>query len=162
LANFFTLELDTTGPEIAVTAPAYTIPEIETEMTVQATEQLGTYQEFYLIDAAGARHDLIFEHVGDAYRGVHNFSGVALGICTLYARVKDEVDNWSPLRSTTIHIRQPAPLILDILDFTIQPRSWTELRQLDICEAVIQPMLQIQTRPMATGEQTRKMEVRAK
>lgn len=112
MANYFNLILDTMGPNITIYAPAYTVSEEVTEIFVQGSEQLGSYQDIYLIGPYGQRIDLTFEHLGDRFRGTYNFSAIPLGIYTIYARVKDALDNPSPLASRTIYLREKAPLRL--------------------------------------------------
>lgn len=93
--NFFTLELDTTGPEIEIFMPNYTLPSIETEIIIQSNEQLSQYQEIYLIDSENKRYDFIFENRGNYLYGSTYFNNIAFGISTIHARLKDDVDNYS-------------------------------------------------------------------
>lgn len=103
--NYFTLTLDTTGPIINIIAPSYTTPQTSDEISIVANETLSTYQEFYIVDSAGVRHDLTFDYEGDRFVGLVSFSGYPFGTATIYARVKDEVMNISELVSKTISIR---------------------------------------------------------
>jgi chemotaxis protein CheY-P-specific phosphatase CheC len=118
MANFFKLELDTTPPKVIITAPSYTVPHIDTEIIVSSNEPLDKYQEFFIVDSAGIKHNVIFDYLGDSFRGIVDFGNYALGIATIYARVKDEVHNLSELVTATINIRQPAAVFITIAELT--------------------------------------------
>ena len=109
----FKLILDTTGPQITIEAPTYTTTTSPIVVTVSANEQLDLYQEVYIIDINGVRHNLTFDHEGDYLIGVVSFDSFDLGIVTLYARVRDVVHNLSNLASTSIHIMEGHKLYLD-------------------------------------------------
>jgi hypothetical protein len=105
VANFFTLELDTTQPHIEVYAPSYTTKDAEMEISVTANETLSDgFQEFYIIDQYGVRHDFIFQYNTNEYVGGLTLSNFDDGIVTFYAKVKDEVNNTSALVSKVIRI----------------------------------------------------------
>ena len=106
----FTLELDTTPPQVSITAPHITVPGIYVEINVIANEDLDQWQEVYVIDSAGTRHDLTFQHQGDRLYGLYDFWNCEIGIATIYARVRDEVHNQSILTSHTIEIASEAPV----------------------------------------------------
>lgn len=110
MSSYFTLSLDTTGPEINIISPRYTIPGIDTEMRIVANEPVSTYQEIYIIDAAGKRHDLIFAKGDCEFYGIWNFQQCALGIAQVFAQLKDTVFNPSNVAVTTIHIREKADI----------------------------------------------------
>lgn len=105
MANYFTLDLDTTGPIINIIAPSYTTPQTSDEISIVANETLSTYQEIYIVDSQGVRHDLTFTYETDRFVGLVSFSGYPFGPATIYARVKDEVFNASELVSKAINIR---------------------------------------------------------
>lgn len=105
MANYFTLDLDTTGPIINILAPSYTTPQTSDEISIVANETLSTYQEIYIVDSQGVRHDLTFTYETDRFVGLVSFSGYPFGPATIYARVKDEVFNASELVSKAINIR---------------------------------------------------------
>jgi hypothetical protein len=75
-----------------------------TPIMIQANESLSSYQELYIIDSEGNRHDLTFSHEGDALMGELSLNGYPVGIATLYVRLKDEVDNLSSIYSFAFHI----------------------------------------------------------
>lgn len=110
MSNYFTLELDTTAPDIAVYGPSYVVTGSDTEIVVQGSEALAPYQAFYFIDAAGQRYDVIFDYMGDHFRGLIDFANLSLGIATFYAQVKDEMHNPSKVASLSINVRLPAPV----------------------------------------------------
>ena len=111
--GYFKLTLDTTGPHITVEAPSYTTTTSPIIVTVTANEPLDLYQDIYVIDINGTRHDLTFDHEGDYLIGTVDFNGFDLGIVTLYARVRDVVHNLSNLASANIHIMEGHKLYLD-------------------------------------------------
>jgi len=114
-SSSFELILDTTPPDISITAPSYTIPQVDTDIVVQASEALSG-QEIYFIDTSGARYDYLFTLNGDAYDGVVQFNDVACGIGTLYAKVWDDVRNASALVSRSINILPSAQFTTDGVD----------------------------------------------
>jgi hypothetical protein len=106
--NQFILTLDTTGPDVEVYMPTYATPEVDNEIIVQGSELLSPQQDFYFIDADGARHDFIFEYDGDQFIGLVRFNQFALGMATFYAQVRDEVSNPSALVTQSLNIMQGA------------------------------------------------------
>lgn len=123
MANYFTLDLDTTGPIINIIAPSYTTPQTSDEISIVANETLSTYQEIYIVDSQGVRHDLTFTYENDRFVGLVSFSGYPFGPATIYAQVKDEVFNASELVSKTINIRLANTL--QMLRLEINDRSAT-------------------------------------
>ena len=70
--SYIYLTLDTTPPELSIFVPSYTTKTALTPIRIQSNESLSTYQEIYIIDALGNRHDLTFAHednllVGECY-----------------------------------------------------------------------------------------------
>ena len=112
--NSFTLELDTTPPTLEIISPQYTLRNTETEIIIQANEELALYQDIYIIDPDGVRHDFTFSHQGDSFYGLVTLSELPLGISTIYAQVKDEVHNLSPLTSRPILIVLASDLLVAI------------------------------------------------
>lgn len=107
------LELDTLEPRIEVFAPNYTTVETLTLITIEANEDLSTYQEFYAIDQNGVRHDYtFFQEDKNTFIGRVRFNdNVPLGHIVFYARVMDEVGNISALYQKTIDVRANVPMI---------------------------------------------------
>lgn len=103
--NSFCLELDTTPPSVQIIAPQYTSTDICTEIRITSDESLADWQEIYIIDGKGNRHDFtfIFESENELVGNIsfENFSG---RIAVIYCRVKDSVYNMSDLVSKTINI----------------------------------------------------------
>ena len=150
MAGSFFLMLDTTGPEIEVYMPSYATPHVDSEIIVQGNEKLAPWQDFYFIDAAGTRHDFIFAHNGDRFIGIVRFNQFAVGVATLYAQVKDEVNNLSALVTKSLSIIQGGELMVVCAD--VQTRAVqtdyhyckldvsTDYRQVEVrlsCRAVV-------------------------
>lgn len=110
MSSFFSLELDTTAPEVDIIAPVYTVPDTLTEIIVETSEALADWQDVYIVDAKGQRHDLIFAHQDDQLLGLLDFNICAIGIAVIYAQVRDDVFNLSALVSKPINVRQGAKI----------------------------------------------------
>lgn len=119
MPSYFIIELDTTSPIIEVYAPRYTTNNITNKITIESNENLAQYQDIYIIDSKGVRHDYTFKRDSDnTYVGVVKFSNYPLGIATIYARMKDEVDNFSNVASASIEIKENVGLLnLNIRDY---------------------------------------------
>lgn len=104
MASHFTVRLDTTSPEIEIQAPNFAVNSGEVIITVKANEELSPEQNFYIVDIAGNRTDLIFGHYGDYFRGIVQLGGLTEGFATFYAQTKDKVNNPSPLVNKVINI----------------------------------------------------------
>ena len=122
MANSFNLFLDTTGPEIMVFAPDYTVKNSLADFEVRANERLAVDQEFYFLDSEGKRHDVIFQYNGDSFLGWVDFGQFPEGIAVFYAQVMDEVGNPSPVVTHTVLIHQGAAAEVQIMDSD----RWTE------------------------------------
>lgn len=118
--SYFTLVLDTTPPEVEIIAPWYTTAHADTHIYIIADELLDTWQEIYVIDSTGKRHDFIFDYEGDRLYGMVKFSQVASGIATIYARVRDEVHNISALVGKAIDIKAGAKVFVFTVEATMQ------------------------------------------
>jgi hypothetical protein len=114
MRNSFMLELDTTPPVVQILAPRYTTKDTETEILVVADEDLAVYQDIYIIDNKGVRHDFTFYQEGRELLGLVFLRDLPHGIATIYARLRDEVHNLSSLASRTIRILQTSELLIDI------------------------------------------------
>lgn len=159
MSSSFALELDTTSPVIEIVSPQYTIPQIETDIFVRASEGLSAYQEFYIIDAQNRRHDLIFYHDGDQYHGIHNFNDIALGIAKIYARVKDDVGNISSLEMAPINVRMPAAVKVEVYELTrsiVETENTMNIQSSEISRQIHEYEV---VRNISTGEKTRNVEV---
>lgn len=104
MASYFALELDTTPPLVEIYAPMYTVVGIDNEIEVVANEELSPYQEIYIIDNLGVRHNLIFHHEGDRFLGIVNFDGYPQGSAYIYAIVRDTLLNESHVSYGSIDI----------------------------------------------------------
>lgn len=105
MAGYFTLFLDTTAPHISIYAPPYSNNSTANEIRVVADENVGEFQNIYIVDSMGFRHDVIFSKVSEnEYSGQITFNEYPIGIATIYAQLKDEVGNISELVSKAINI----------------------------------------------------------
>lgn len=159
MASFFMLELDTTPPAVSITVPNYTIPHVDTEIMVVANEPLDNFQEIYIVDSAGVRHDAIFEFQGDSFRGVVDFCDCALGIATIYARVRDEVHNLSEVAMATIDVKQAAKVFISITEKSREIAAREKTMPLTISENQRDIAITETTREVMLSEITRKIEV---
>lgn len=113
MSSFFTLWLDTTPPQLEVVMPSYTLPQIYTQIDIYSNEILSSYQEIYLIDSNGDRFDYTFANYGDRLQGTVRFNNVAIGMATMYIRLKDEVGNISDTYIKNILIRESGMLKIE-------------------------------------------------
>lgn len=105
MAGYFALELDTTGPQIEIYAPKYTDKHSNNLIRIVSNEKMSSFQDIYIIDSQGARHDVIFSFDGDkTFTGNVVFSDYSIGVATIYAQLKDEVNNLSNLVDFPISI----------------------------------------------------------
>lgn len=141
MSSFVVIELDTTPPIIEIIAPKYTTRNIINRITVQANENLSDYQNIYILDSNNIRHDYIFnQERGDSFVGLINFADYPTGMTTIYARLRDEVNNVSNLAVATIEIKETIPLlrltikdsIRDISSKTSTKRIITSNRSMEI------------------------------
>jgi len=104
----FLLELDTTPPQITIQVPHFVhLDDDVGEVTIISNEDLDVWQQFYLIDASGRRHDFIFDYLGASFSGILSLHPIATGIATIYAQAQDTVWNRSALVSASFEIRPP-------------------------------------------------------
>lgn len=104
MSSFFYLELDTSSPNIEIYAPSYTTQDSKTMITIESNEPLSDFQEIYIIDSLGDRHDLTFLHDGNKFTGDMYLTNYPLGISTIYARLQDDVGNMSDVVSKPINV----------------------------------------------------------
>lgn len=117
IASFFELELDTTPPNIEILSPSYTTKSASIEIMIEADEELSSYQNIYLVDNNGETHPLVFKHMGNYLEGVIATNMIPVGVATIYAQLKDTVDNISKLVSYSFKVIGGNPLSLNINDF---------------------------------------------
>lgn len=118
MSGYFTLTLDTTAPTVSILAPSYTTPQTSDEITVLGNETLSTTQDIYIIDSNGVRRDYTFDYQTDRFVGLVSWDGYPYGPATIYAQIKDEVDNTSALASKSINIRSGSTLEFLRLDIS--------------------------------------------
>lgn len=103
--NYFILELDLEGPNVNCYAPIYSDRQSNNEIVFTSSEALSDFQEVYIMDSQGGRHDLIFSLTGEnEYIGNVVFNEYPMGIATVYGQFKDDVGNPSNLASRSINI----------------------------------------------------------
>lgn len=101
----FTLELDTTPPDLRVFSPSYCTRKTKTRITISSDDILGNNQEIYSIDGNGVRRNYIFIKQDDyTYESEVTFTEYPLGVARFYARLDDEVLNESSLYEFRINI----------------------------------------------------------
>ena len=139
MANFFMLELDTTGPSVSISAPYYTLPNTETEILINSSKNVAPdYQDIYIMDSLNVRHDVIFAQKGDSsFIGRLYFSDYHIGIAQIFAQIRDDVFNLSNLAIAAIDIRRGAKVDIEAKD---------SVRSLELSE---------ETRQLITAEETR-------
>lgn len=132
------IELDTTSPQIAIYAPRYTTQDIVNEIVIEANEALADYQDVYAVDSGGVRHDYTFEQAEpQQFVGLIRFNDFPLGIATIYARLKDDVDNYSETASATLLVKESTPsLNLEIGDSQRSVSVNLRIRVQDASDAV--------------------------
>jgi hypothetical protein len=119
MSGYVIIGLDTTKPEIEIYAPKYTTKEITNTITIKSNEALADYQEIYVIDSYGDRYDYTFEKESNSeFVGLIKFSNLPIGVVTIYARMKDDVDNYSDTVSLPINLKESLSLLkVDIRDY---------------------------------------------
>jgi hypothetical protein len=106
MSSYVILELDTTPPIIEMYAPRYTTSDTVNVITIESNESLAEYQDIYVIDANGDRHDFTFYRESNTeYVGAVRFNNIPTGIVEIFARMKDDVDNFSNVVSATIEVK---------------------------------------------------------
>jgi hypothetical protein len=99
------LELDTTSPTIEIIVPHFTTLNSPVHITIQANDELGEYQDIYVIDSKGNRFDITLVHGGNKYvSDALSLSECSVGVATIYARLKDDVGNFSNVATKSIYI----------------------------------------------------------
>ncbi|MGP4063102.1 hypothetical protein [Halobacillus sp. H74] len=134
MSGSFQLELDTKGPDIELTAPNYTTSSAKTDIWIYGNEELSPYQDFYFIDAAGDRRNVLFEHLGDRFHGVMYFNDFPIGISTLYVQVKDKVDNLSNVETVSINISEQYFFSLSVGDYSRNAEASDKSRNIEVSD----------------------------
>lgn len=131
----FLLELDTTAPQVQITAPNYTTTNALTEIFVQANEPVSE-QEIYLIDGTGFRHDLIFTNEGSRLTGYVRLNQSGETIVTVHARVRDDVGNESDLVQKAINVREAVEVVMTTGQAARRLETGHERRHLKLDDAI--------------------------
>lgn len=107
MSSFIYIEFDTTSPEVDIYIPLHTTVKSILDITIESNEDISDFQEIYIVDCDGVRHDYTFQREGGALLvGIVNFINYPIGLATVYARLKDEVNNVSNLVSKSIMVRE--------------------------------------------------------
>lgn len=114
MASFIKLALDISPPKVEILSPNYTTTTAKTEIRVSCNEVLDTWQDIYIVDSLGNRHDLTFRYDNNEFVGELYFNDYPYGISTIYAQVRDDVYNKSALVSKTINIVGSETLTISI------------------------------------------------
>lgn len=94
MGSFFTLELDTSSPQIVVQTQTRVLFGLTIEVVVTSNEPLAEYQKVYIIDTIGIRHDYILGVVSPTVlSGFIDLTGCPVGAAELVIELMDEVDN---------------------------------------------------------------------
>jgi len=117
MSGSFKIFFDTTPPSLEIVAPQYTIKDISTTITITSNESLLNWQDIYIVDSMGIRHDLIFLYEDNQFTADILFNDLSYGIATFYCRLKDTVDNMSDLISKTINIWNGAMITVSLDTF---------------------------------------------
>ena len=105
MSSYVYIELDTKSPTIKIHAPSYTTTDLINNIILESDESLSDFQDIYVIDEYGVRHDYTFVKNGDnEFVGSVKFTGFPLGVATIYATLSDIVDNMSLVYSKNIEI----------------------------------------------------------
>lgn len=125
MSGYFTIELDTTAPTIEIFAPSYSDRKSNNTIRVVSNEKLSEFQDIYIVDSQGVKHYVIFSFDGDKeFVGNVVFDEYPIGISTIYAQLKDTVNNISNLAVAYISVIFTANslmLRLSMSDYTISP-----------------------------------------
>jgi hypothetical protein len=105
MSSYFTLTLDTTNPIIQIYAPSYTSRESNNIITIVGNETLSSFQNIYIVDSKGDRHDVTFSFNGtNTFTGNIVLSGFPVGVSTIFAQLQDEVGNFSNIATAHISV----------------------------------------------------------
>jgi hypothetical protein len=105
--SYVVLTIDTTKPELEIFAPRYTTHDVTNTITIEANEPIADYQDIYVVDSQNVRHDYTFFKESDnQYVGKVRFNDFPLGVATIYARLKDEVNNFSDTVVKNLEIKE--------------------------------------------------------
>lgn len=102
--NYFMLNLDTTGPDIAIEAPDSALIDSIIEVKITANEILDITQNFYVMDSTGTRFPVILDYHLDFFHGRISLHGFKKGFAMIYAEVLDTVHNKSVTISKAIDV----------------------------------------------------------
>jgi hypothetical protein len=135
--NYITLELDTTRPNVEIYAPSYVTRYSPTEVRVVTNEILDTWQETYVIDSLGNRHDLTFLYNETEFIGEIEFNGYPFGITQLFVKVRDEVLNESDLMNFTFNLVSSEKFTITMTENVRKVNMTEKTRKVTIKESLV-------------------------
>ena len=119
MSNWFCLELDTTPPAIEIFVPPYISFDKPMPISIVSNELLLDFQEFYIVDAEGYRHDIILNLNDDHFSGTTQLNDFVVGVATIYCRVLDVVGNASNLVSKPFNVITANIINSSLRDYTL-------------------------------------------
>lgn len=104
--DYFILEFDTTPPDVFIDSFDSTVWNAVYVVTIIPTADFDpSYQEIYIIDGEGTRHDLTFAVEGNTLVGTFTLIGFPRGeIINLYVCLRDTVWNYAPVVNKQITV----------------------------------------------------------
>lgn len=160
MASFITLELDTTPPKLQIYAPNYTTKNTDLNLTIIASEMVDKWQEIYLIDREGKKHDFTFHIDNKEIIGLIPMANIPLGIATIYARLRDELHNVSDLYSFSFSVIEYAPITIEFISEGVSKLATSEnIYTLSPYENINDLVSDEKLRTLITRELTAKMVV---
>ncbi len=159
--SYFILNLDTTPPVIEISCPDYTTKREPLPIVILSNEDLDLWHDVFIIDSEGVRHDITLTHDGDRLFGSISFNAIASGVCTIFARARDEVFNVSNIDQKAVLVMADGAVILyitsseDIRNVIISEHT----REVYTSESVRAVLDNIATRDIETDEEVREIDV---
>lgn len=107
MSSYFSLQLDTKGPDIELSGISYTASGVPYTVTVISNEELSAEKnEVYFVDKLGKRIDIdivLSEDKLSAY-GYTELLGASVGMGKIYAKMYDDVYNGSNLAELAVNV----------------------------------------------------------
>jgi len=117
MSSWFTIELDTTGPEINVYTQTWVTINNNLYVSVEYNEPLDTgWYTAILTDSNKQPHNIILRDVGGILVGSLQILSIPEGSAFLEVRVRDQVNNLSNLVKQRIEILPQAVLTISLME----------------------------------------------
>lgn len=98
MANYFSIELDTTEPTLEINTPPYIIVNNPDIITIESNEDVSDYQNIYLLDKNNIKYNLVFAKVNSKeLLGTISLDNSFNGDIELFVQLEDTVGNLSEL-----------------------------------------------------------------